>query len=271
MLRKLIKHEYIATSRTMLPLLALFMLFSFAMRFVTTSLMDVSDLGAIGVLTTALVTLLYVIIFVAVVILGYFSSVMRFEKNIFTDEGYLMNTIPVASWMHIVTKLLAAVTWLILCGIACYASIMIVAYGRDSVKEVVEMIKVVFADIGLLFKASPLFVFQLALMIALNTIASYLTFYCAVAIGNSFSKAKKSLSVVTYIAIYIVYALITSVAADVMSDKMSSTLEISAMTDDEGIRMVNLMLLVLNVLVAIFGTGLFLLTNYFMKNKLNIE
>ena len=54
------------------------------------------------------------------------DNVRRFKKNMFSDEGYLTNTLPVTATEHIVAKLIAGATNYILSFVVLLIGVMIV-------------------------------------------------------------------------------------------------------------------------------------------------
>lgn len=284
MLGKLIKYEYKATARTMLPVLALFMLLSVGMRFITDYATNL-DLGVIGTAIEVVVVIAYIIIFAAVCFLGYFSSVLRFSKNIFSDEGYLMNTIPVKPWMHIVSKLLTAFTWLIACILACMFSVSVASDGLTGVKNVFEALGEICKVFFDALSEQPFYVFQVVVACILGIVLSYLTFYCSLAIGNSFAKNKKVMSVLSFVALFTIGSIIMVVVSDILLNAYSDSLVVSTQTvyDAESagatvtvsspvnFKEANIIALVENITTFVFCVVTFIGANYFMKNKLNLE
>lgn len=286
MLGKLLKHEYKATARTMLPVLALFILLSVAMRFITDTIVDV-DLGIVGVVLEVVIVIAYILIFAAVCFLGYFSSVLRFSKNIFSDEGYLMNTLPVKPWMHIVSKIIPAFTWLITCILACMFSVCIADDGFKGIGEFLNAIKSLFEDFFDVLAQQPLFVFQVVLAFVLGIVLSYLTFYCSLAIGNSFSKNKKLMSVVVFVILTTIGTIIATAVSEGLLNSMSEAFEVTTDTvyesdsagvtvsvsspAERGFKEANIVMLIENIMTFAFCVVTFFGSTYFMKNRLNLE
>ena len=114
MLGKLIKYEFKATGRTFLPLYGAILLVALIQRFLGRNNKGVfEELNTLGNFTN----LALVGLFIALVVITLIVTIQRFQKNLLSDEGYLMFTLPVKIRSLIITKMLVAVTWVILSGI----------------------------------------------------------------------------------------------------------------------------------------------------------
>ena len=95
MLTKLLKYEFRATARVMLPLYLILLATALGANLSTRGM---GDLGTLLVLAFALAIL-------AVFIMSVVIMAQRFRQNLLGDEGYLMNTLPVQSWQLVLSKL----------------------------------------------------------------------------------------------------------------------------------------------------------------------
>ena len=99
MLGKLFKYEWRSISKLLLPIHGFVLLFALLSRFYftisggTDALLN-TDSTIIGTLTMLLIFAL-VIVISSIAIFTYIYSGYHFHKNVFTDQGYLTNTLPV--------------------------------------------------------------------------------------------------------------------------------------------------------------------------------
>ena len=95
MLGKLLKHEFRATGRIMLPLmgalLALALMANLSIRGMTSSLSDIPALRILFIL----ILIFFGMGIVAVGVMALVVMVSRFYRNLLKSEGYLMFTLPV--------------------------------------------------------------------------------------------------------------------------------------------------------------------------------
>lgn len=137
--------------------------------------------------------------------------VYRFYKNLMTDEGYLMFTLPVSRSQLIWSKLLVALVWsvlsTVLAALAWMAEISVV--GRENVFSLIAQ--------GLRSLRQHLSgnltgcAAALVVLCLVSCLVSFLKFYAAISLGHSFSNHKLLLSVVFYIGFGIAVQTILSV------------------------------------------------------------
>jgi hypothetical protein len=61
--------------------------------------------------------------------------IQRFYKNLLGDEGYLMFTLPVQSWSHILSKLAVSMLWTVVSGGVALCSILFISSNNISTPE----------------------------------------------------------------------------------------------------------------------------------------
>ena len=127
MLGKLIKHEFRATGRILLPVYLVMLLTAALVRGfqVLTEQTAGEFMRALAVLS--------VLLFSAAVfggsILAFVLMIYRFYKNLMTDEGYLMFTLPVSRSQLIWSKLIVSMAWGILSAVLA-ALMWTMVYGK---------------------------------------------------------------------------------------------------------------------------------------------
>ena len=125
MLGKLIKHEFKETSKLMLPLYLVLVVITILGRIVAQSIMisGNADSSTIMAIFNILSVFVYVVGLIVISIASYIYLIMRFYKNLFSNEGYLMHTLPVTSWQLLISKLVTAFIWFISETILIFLSI----------------------------------------------------------------------------------------------------------------------------------------------------
>ena len=100
MLGKLIKHEFRATGRIMVPVL-LAVLALAVLANISFLVIDYVSNAFLSMLLGLLIAA-YFIGLVALGVITIIIMVYRFYKNMLGDQGYLMMTLPTGGWMHFV-------------------------------------------------------------------------------------------------------------------------------------------------------------------------
>ena len=139
MLGKLIKYEFKATGRILLPLYGALLVFALINRLLFRSSLDETinnTFGAIGGIANILSVFAYGCTMAAVFVVTFFVIVQRFYKNILGDEGYLMNTLPVKPYLNIINKILTSAIWTIVSCFVAFMSIILLFVTIDSVRDI---------------------------------------------------------------------------------------------------------------------------------------
>jgi len=203
MLSKLLKYEFRATGRIMLPVYAL-LLVTAGGTSVTGSLMGrYPESTVLSIFRTLFMTLFAFTTF-GVLLLTLVLMVYRFYKNLMTDEGYLMFTLPVSRSQLIWSKLIVSMAWGILSAVLAalmWTMVLSVAGGEN-------LFAGIFRGLRSLMEALS---GNLVVLLLAAEMASYLRFYAAISLGHSFSNHKLLLSVVFYIGFGIAVQTILSV------------------------------------------------------------
>lgn len=214
MLSKLLRHEFRATGRIMLPVYALLLVSCGGCTLFGSLLGRYPESTVLSVVQTVFATLFGVTTF-GMLLLTLVLMVYRFYKNLMTDEGYLMFTLPVSRSQLIWSKLLVALVWsvlsTVLAALAWMAEISVV--GRENVFSLIAQ--------GLRSLRQHLSgnltgcAAALVVLCLVSCLVSFLKFYAAISLGHSFSNHKVLLSVVFYIGFGIVTQTIGSIFASV--------------------------------------------------------
>ena len=125
MLRKLMKHEFRATGRILLPLFGILLLTALAARFSVGFLLETDSwfLNLVGgLLTTAFGLAIFAVCLMAII-----TMVNRFRTNLLGDEGYIMFTLPASVHQHVWSKLIVSSVWFIITGVVVMLSFVMMA------------------------------------------------------------------------------------------------------------------------------------------------
>lgn len=224
---------------------------------------------------TMLIMSLYLFIFfvgltaTAFIVKYYFF--WRYYKNLFTDQGYLMNTLPVKCTDLINAKLIVAVIWHYIINIViglgiiilimCFSSSIIPSnYEVEFWQELLELFReTVWSEIG---EHVP-FLIGISLCGLLAPVVNVLLMYTAVGIGQQAKKNKFLLSVLILIGFMFfrqpITYFITLPISLVMDTQVTSTNAVDAASF--------IFVFILTGAVIV----LYLLNKYFLKKKLNLE
>ena len=210
MLRKLIKHEFRATSRIMWPIFAGMLALTLVMRaamYMTNRYWGGFDTARFFSTLYSLLFLAYIFGLAALCLAPLVLSAVRFRNHILKDEGYLTLTLPVNMHQLLTSKLLVSAVWYA----AAFLSMLFFVFllGFDSARDwliIPNFLGDAFVYFGRLDAVTRgqalLFLLEFVLAGIFGVTASFLTIYAAYAIGYSFNRHKSAITAVLILFLY---------------------------------------------------------------------
>lgn len=219
MLKKLLKYEWRDTSKLLLPINIAILAFTIiGCILLNTSIFD-TDAGFF--LAVVLVSL-YILAILAFSTITTIYLYVRFYKNLYTREGYLMHTLPVTQTQLFHSKLIVGYFWFFLISVLTLLSTMALGvaagfhaastelYGEISA-DLLEIMQTSFVDI--MGFSLPVLLLWLLIMLILSALFSVLMGYVSILLGQQVQRNKLAASVGFYLGIYFVVQIIMSIAA----------------------------------------------------------
>lgn len=195
MLKKLLKHEWIATGR-------MYGIFFLVLAVVTlvTKLIGLIQIDS-WVFSTikGMITGIYVVTLLGVWFCSIGYAVVRFYKNMVSSEGYLTFTLPAKVEQLVTAKFLVAFVWQMVTIFALILSLCVIfLVGKVSLGEIADVWQAMIGEVGGGF--IPAFL----LLLAVNMAYQLVIYYLSIAIGQLFTGNKIVGAVVGYCVIYFV-------------------------------------------------------------------
>ena len=276
MLRKLIKHEFRATGRVMLPLFLILLVTSVGANFSVRGMLD-TRYKVLDVLGSLLVMAFAVAIF-GVCVMSVVLMVQRFYKNLLQDEGYVMMTLPVSVHQHIWSKLLVSAVWFALTVVVVCLAACIVAFDVGFVQELVQGFRELFREISQYLNAyyainGTVIILEFLLICFVGCCVMCLQFYASLAIGHSFPNHKMAWSVGWFFIIQFAMQFVGGMLVVLLDESWIHHL-LLGWTDGweiSGMAAIHLGMFVLIVGELVYGAVFYFLTTYFLKKRLNLE
>lgn len=270
MLKKLISHEWHDCWRLMAVVNGLVLLLAFVGVLIFNTNMYQAFQSESGGLTAVGIVLYSVLFFLSIGALGFVVSLyfyIRFYQNLYTDQGYLMQTLPVTPSMLIISKTVVAVAWQFISSLVILVSIgtvMIGIIGATESKSLFEAIQQIMQNItwpeGMAY-----FVFAIIFTMFVSCIFNVFLGYTAVSLGQFFRKQKVIGSIACYIGLYTIIQIISSFAT------VFFPMVFDEINMDAGLTEFSVMFLILGAVLALVDVGLFYVNEYIMRNKLNLD
>ena len=271
---KLMKHEFRATGRTMVPLCLLTLIAAVGGNLSVRQLTAVDNgfLNALGVLLLAG----FGIAIAAVCIMSVVVMIRRFYGSLLQDEGYVMMTLPVSVHQHIWAKLLVSTVWFAVTAATVALAMLLLAMDVELVHEVFGFFGPLLRDLleldSFMVANGTLLVLEVAVLLVLACFSICLEFYSALAIGHSFANHKMLLSVVFFFALNAIVSMVSSGALEALHFTPFPELVEELLSRSGGaMRMTHLMLLGIIVMALARGAVYYFLTWYPLAKRLNLE
>ena len=270
MLGKLMKHEFKTTSKVILPLYLILVVLTIFARIFAQSLFTAenSNIDSIGFgLFGGLSVILYILGLFAVSIASFIYLLVRFYKNLFGDEGYLMHTLPVTSWELLSSKLLVAFIWNLVESLLIAFSIFCI-FANHYVFDAISNYFASFGGFdGMVYYYTGMhtgtFWLSLIAFILVSSFYGLLLPYASICIGQLWQKHRLAGSFLTYFLINILTQIIRTIYVGLTgNDDAITHAQNYIPTATYGF------IMVLNLVLSIV---FFFLCGYIMKKKVNLE
>lgn len=275
MLGKLLKHEFRATGRIMLPIYGAVIVLSL-LASVSGRLMD-REPGTFLYILFGLIVAAFVIGIIAALIMTAVLMIRRFYTNYLKDEGYLMHTLPVSVHALVWSKMIVSLVWFAATFVVIWLVILLTFFiqtGTNLVEIFMKLpswaeIRQVLTEYGIRMGDVWLLAAEALLAVIVGGLLTCLHFYAAMSLGHMFSKDKLLLSIVFYVAISFVLSMATTgygVGRVNALEHMDITLE----TASQAIRFAQALWAEMLLVVTVQAALLYLATVLSLKKGLNL-
>lgn len=229
MLGKLIKNEFKATARNFLPIYLIMLTITVFLKV----LLEIqTNAGIENTFIDILFGLLMITFILAIIAIFFVTAILiikRFYDNMLKDEGYLSFTLPVTTGQHLMSKVLVGYAWMIVSFVIIVLSVTILFLGDG---EFWEAIQKGFSQAIELVNANGMwhFVIEIIMICLIGLYANIMLGYTCFSVGQNFNKHRVVGAFITYMAIYIITQIVSSVFM-VFLLNMDMSEEVSVMSD----------------------------------------
>lgn len=214
MLSKLLKHEFCATGRILLPMLGvvtgLILLANLSVR-----ILDRVQNGLLIFVFGFVIVAAFIAVILAEIV-PVIVMVLRFYRNLLGNEGYLMHTLPVNVHQLVWSKMIVSLVWVLVTNLVIFLLAALSALfqsgtnlaeifrGFPTLAELAEMFP------GITAANFTVLLIEVCVFIILASLVSCLHFYAAMSLGHIFSRDKVLMSVLFFIAITIFFNVLVN-------------------------------------------------------------
>lgn len=263
MLSKLLKYEVKATARLFIPLYFAVLIMGIINRLINPfEVLEKSKSFNLQAVVSLMSIFLYFALIVTVVVMTFIMVIQRFYKNLISDEGYLMFTLPVKTTHLVTSKLLVAMMWILISICTVVASILIVAKVDNLFGEIAKLYNSIYVNMGftgiILVIICPL----IAISYSINMI------YDAIALGHLFTKQKILASFGAYLVLYIIGQIVGAISFVTLAVTNKALFENNVNLSPSQI---NSFIIFIMAVYGLLSLANYIITNVVLKKKLNLE
>lgn len=278
MLIKLIKYDIRADYKKYAITAAALILISFVVRFADVKFGSLDDSSDWKVLFMVLVWS-FIALCGAAVLLTFIFSVVRYQKKMYSDEGYLLNTIPANPVLHILSSLITEYIWTIAIAAVDVVALIISAGGLDFWRGFLTPIRYV-------IEIDPAFAIYLLTFMLILPGTLMLTLIFVINFGYLFRSHRVLAGIGGYVGLMIISNILSSVVFMISgkSNFNAATMKILSdnpdyITSDESYQIVMRELAKLTsgtyistlIVNVIFFAAIFIVSSYILKKRFNID
>lgn len=269
MLGKLLKHDFKALFRNYGLLFAVLLLVTLLYKVCLLLLKNI-----VLNFTNGLMGALYVIVILGCLFGAAIINIVRFYKNLVTDEGYLTFTLPVSSKQIVASKLISTLVMDILMAIAVQLSTLVLRNNLPVLAELYQSIETSLHQIASKAEYRTL-VGGFVGYIALACVYTQMGAFTAVAIGQTNRNHKIAAGVGAYALIYFITQCVMGVVVFLWAQQfhLYSTIDIAyiEVIPTEILNAANGLFFIISAVAVVLGVACFFLTDYLFAKKLNLE
>lgn len=275
MLKKLLKYDWKSVSLLLLILHGVLLVYTLIGRLgIAFGLSGAGDTMVSSVTTmygiaAGLYIFVYVLFIFAIVVATYVYLAIRFQKNLFSDEGYLTHTLPVSPTKLIWSKMLVTWAWIAIDLVCVTASVFLLVLFQETSGSISDL----FHELITIFTGGYGTQNQIFIIIMiLSMIAQLFGFYTTLALfsmclGSLFKTHKILGAIVSFFGINTIFSLISTILIFIVPAWSPATYETSPLTGSEQ----NGLFLCYLALYLVCSVIFFLGSRYILSKKLNLE
>ncbi len=272
MLGKMLKHEFIATGRSFLPMY-LFMIiltpvFSLIIRLgASESSFYPSFIGIFAGLSM----FGFVCMMIGIFIGSFIFIILRFYQTTATSEAYLTFTLPVTTHEVLISKLLTAIVWQICSGILAVCSILVMTF-ITGVWTPTEFLDLLFSYLTQFDRSGTAIIMKFCIlffiMLFTGTITGTLQIFCSIMLGQLFRDHRVIGSIAVYLGFYTFMQIISSFMLIIISRININSVNINSVDYSPDFGYIFILSSLANL---IFAVAYYLISSFVMKKHLNVQ
>ncbi len=273
MLKKLMKHEWQTGWKIPTVMIAALLVISFFSGLTFAAPVWEQEMGGLEVLVV-LVWMLYYFAVVGLNLAIMLYMAVRFYKSMFTDEGYLTHTLPVTARQLLLSKILPMAAWVAISTLAVFISVLI--FGGMALVFLkpanVSLWELLFEGLSMIELRELLsesgvmsFLGSIVCMMVVSVFSSVMMIVGSISMGQMVKGHKVLGSIGAYFAINSIVSVISTVVMVPIMLKADSGAMLNVFD------VLTPVYWVMTVVTALIAVGLYFLSEFLVRKKLNLD
>lgn len=272
MLKKLIKHEFIAMARYFLPLYLFAVILTPVFSLIFRLGLD-ENAGPVTGIMSGLGITGFIFTMVALFIASSIFIVIRFYRTTATSEAYLTFTLPAKPGQILCSKLLVASIWQLASFVVALIAIlgMLLISGIFTPAQMSHGISMLFNYIFHHNSVSSgtivLTILSYLLIMLVGIPSGILLYYCSIMLGQLFNEHR----VIASFGIYIAISTVMQIVSFIATIPISLLFDLGNGSSANALAYMNATMFLATGLNVVIGAGCYIATVMIMKKKLNVR
>ena len=189
-----------------------------------------------------------------------------YANNMFGNEGYFVNSIPINPWVKVASKVITALLWNTIIVVVLALSLLIFMSGTEQLTEILGIFDEL-ADNGIRSLHMGWAVVKTCIFAALNNTVFTCLLYACVSMGQLVNEGRNAVIFFSFIGLGLAVIILTAVMAIILG-----VLNIGELSSMEAMFSLWQWIMIKMSLICILLCGvLYTLSGYLVSNRLNLE
>ncbi len=260
MLSKLLKYDFRSLSKILVPVYFVGLLLAIITRIANMLAKEFSIFSV----PSGFISAIFIIVLIAIPIVTFIFTILRFYQNLIKDEGYLMHTLPVSKNHLILSKAISSTTFIFLSFLFTILSLFIGVYGLWFDAKIFSLLADLFQQVD------TLFLILILISLFIGVVYNQVMIYASIALGQKHNN-KVMYSIVYGIVLYNVTQIVSSLLLLPWMLLDSNYQKYISGTNIIDFGLINGFMFFALVLSILFTIGYYILTVKVLNKKLNLE
>ena len=260
MLSKLLKYDFRSLSKILVPVYFVGLLLAIITRIANMLAKEFSIFSV----PSGFISAIFIIVLIAIPIVTFIFTILRFYQNLIKNEGYLMHTLPVSKNHLILSKAISSTTFIFLSFLFTILSLFIGVYGLWFDAKIFSLLADLFQQVD------TLFLILILISLFIGVVYNQVMIYASIALGQKHNN-KVMYSIVYGIVLYNVTQIVSSLLLLPWMLLDSNYQKYISGTNIIDFGLINGFMFFALVLSILFTIGYYILTVKVLNKKLNLE